>query len=50
MRVSLKFKTIAVILLFTVILSMSIVFISYNTYTDSFRRHYSSLKVCRVGC
>ena len=43
MRVSLKFKTIAVILLFTVILSMSIVFISYNTYTDSFRRHYSSL-------
>lgn len=43
MRVSLKFKTIAVILLFTLILSASIVFISYNTYTDSFRRHYSSL-------
>lgn len=43
MRMSLKLKAIAVILLFTVILSVSIVFISYNTYTDSFRRHYSSL-------
>ena len=43
MRMSLKFKATAVILLFTVILSMSIVFISYNTYTDSFRKHYSSL-------
>ena len=43
MKVSLKFKTIAVILLFTVILSVSIVFISYNTYTDSFKKHYSSL-------
>ncbi len=43
MRMSLKFKAAAVILLFTVILSMSIVFISYNTYTDSFRKHYSSM-------
>ncbi len=43
MRMSLKFKATAVILLFTVILSMSIVFISYNTYTDSFRKHYSSM-------
>ena len=43
MRMSLKLKAIAVILLFTVSLSVSIVFISYNTYTDSFRRHYSSL-------
>ena len=43
MRMSLKFKAAALILLFTVILSMSIVFISYKTYTDSFRKHYSSM-------
>ena len=43
MKVSLKFKATAVILLFTAILSASIVFISYNTYTESFRKHYSSL-------
>lgn len=43
MKMSLKFKATAIILLFTLILSVSIVFISYNTYTDSFRRHYSSL-------
>ena len=43
MKVSLKFKATAVILLFTVILSMSIVWISYNTYTDSFKKHYSAL-------
>lgn len=43
MRMSLKVKAIAVILLFTIILSVSIVFISYNTYTNSFEKHYSSL-------
>lgn len=43
MKVSLKFKATAVILLFTVVLSLSIVFVSYNTYTESFKKHYSSL-------
>ena len=43
MKISLRIKAIALILLFTVILTMSIVFISYDTYTDSFRKHYSSL-------
>lgn len=43
MKMSLRVKAIAVILLFTVILSASIVFISYNTYTESFEKHYSSL-------
>ena len=42
-KVSLKFKATAVILLFTVVLSLSIVFVSYNTYTESFKKHYSSL-------
>lgn len=43
MRMSLKFKAIAVILLFTVILSMSIVLISCNTYTNSFKKQYGSM-------
>lgn len=47
MRMSLKVKAIAIILLFTIILSVSIVFISYNTYTNSFEKHYSSLALGR---
>lgn len=43
MKMSLKVKAITVILIFTVILSSCIVFISYKTYTDSFEKHYSSL-------
>ncbi len=43
MKMSLKFKATAVIVLFSIILSVSIVYISYKTYTDSFNRHYNSL-------
>lgn len=43
MKMSLKIKAAAVIVLFTLILSASIVFISCNTYTESFNTHYYSL-------
>lgn len=43
MKMSLKFKATAVIVLFGVILSSSIVGLSYKTYTDSFNKHYYSL-------
>lgn len=42
-KVSLKFKAIVVIVLFTLVLSSSIVVISCNTYTESFKKHYNSL-------
>lgn len=43
MRISLRLKAVAVVLIFTVILSVSIVLISYNTYTSAFTEHYESL-------
>ena len=43
MKMSLKIKAVMVVLIFAVILSASIVIISYNTYRDSFMKHYESL-------
>lgn len=43
MRISLRLKAVAVVLIFTVVLSVSIVLISYNTYTRAFTKHYESL-------
>lgn len=43
MRISLKLKAVAVVLIFTIVLSVSIVLISYNTYTRAFTDHYESL-------
>lgn len=43
MRISLKLKAVAVVLIFTIVLAVSIVLISYNTYTRAFNEHYESL-------
>ena len=42
MKISLKIKAVLVVLIFAVILSASIVLISYNTYRSSFMEHYKS--------
>ena len=43
MKISLKLKAVAVVLLFTIVLSVSIVSVSYNTYTEAFMKQYESL-------
>lgn len=43
MKMSLKIKATAVILMFTLVLSAGLVTVSYTTYTDSFNSHYSTL-------
>lgn len=43
MRISLKLKAVSVVLIFAVVLSVSVVFISYRTYTSAFSNHYKSL-------
>ena len=43
MKISLKIKAVAVVLIFAILLSVSIVFISYNTYTNAFTEHYEGL-------
>ena len=43
MKISLKVKAVAVLLLFTAILSALVVYISFDSYKDSFRGHYSDL-------
>lgn len=43
MRMSLKFKAVMIVLLFTVVLAVSIVFTSYNTYTENFNSYYKAL-------
>lgn len=40
---SLKTKVAVIMLLFTILLSVGTVVISYTTYTDSFNKHYESL-------
>ncbi len=43
MKISLKIKAVAVVLCFTIALSVGIVAISYSTYTQAFTNHYESL-------
>ncbi len=43
MKISLRLKAVAVVLIFAIILSVSIVLISYNTYTNAFTEHYEAL-------
>ena len=43
MKISLKIKAVGVVLLFTIILSVSIVLLSYMTYTNAFTDHYEAL-------
>lgn len=43
MKISLKFKAVAVVLIFTIVLSLVVVTISYHTYTSAFERHYETL-------
>lgn len=43
MKISLKIKAVVVVLCFTIALSVGIVTISYNTYTQAFTNHYESL-------
>ena len=42
-RFSLKVRVAAIMLIFTILLSVGTVLISYTTYTESFNRHYEDL-------